>query len=68
MYEHIMSLSDEDVRAIASLCHHDVDLMKEAIPSEMIKMCIDTLTSQHVTPEEQALGYLTQKKLKTLSR
>ena len=33
----------------------------------MIKVCINTLTSQHVTPEKQALGYFTQKKLKTLS-
>ena len=62
-----MSLSVEDLRAIASLYHHDVDLSKETIPSEMIKMCINTLTPQHVIPVEQSFSYFTQKKLKTLS-
>ena len=66
MYEHIMSLLVEDVRAIAALCHNDVDLSEDAIPSERIKVCINTLTSQHVIPEEQVLGYFTWKKLKTL--
>ena len=59
IYEHIMSLLVEDVRVIASLHHNDVDLSEDVIPSEMIKVCINTLNFQHVTPGEQALGYFT---------
>ena len=33
----------------------------------MIQLCINTLTSNAVTPEEEALGYLTRKKLQWLS-
>ena len=40
MYEQIMSLLVEDVRAIVSLCHHDVDLLEDAISSQMIKICV----------------------------
>ena len=38
-----------------------------AISSEMIQLCINTLNSDHMTKEEQALGYFTRKKLKRLS-
>ena len=62
-----MSLSFEDIRAIASLCNEDVDMSEESIPSEMIKVCINTLNSEHMTKEEQVLGYFTRKKLKRLS-
>ena len=64
MYEHIRSLLVEDTRAISSLCYNDVDLFEDEIPSAMIKMCINTLNSQHITHEEQALGYFTRKNLK----
>ena len=67
IYEHIMSLWVEDIRAIASLNQNDADLSKDTIPSEMIKVCINTLTSQHVTPKEKSLGHFIWKKLKTLS-
>ena len=67
MFEHVMSLSIEDVRTIASLCYDDINLSEEAIPSEMIKVCINTLISQHVTLEEQYFGYFTWKILKSLS-
>ena len=39
----------------------------EAILTEMIQFCINTLMSDAVTPEEEALGYLMRKKLKRLS-
>ena len=65
--EHVMSLSVEDITAIASLCNEDVDMSEEAISSEMIKICINTLNSEHMTKEEQALGYFTRKRLKRLS-
>ena len=44
-----------------------MDMSEDAIPLEMIKVCINTLNSDHMTPKEQSLGYFTQKKLKRLS-
>ena len=55
-----------DIRAIASIRFTDMDMTEDAIPSEMIKVCINTLNSDHMTPEEQSLGYFTRKKLKRL--
>ena len=62
-----MSLSVEDIRAIAFIRHEDVDMSPEAISSEIIQLCINTLNSDHMTKDEQALGYFTRKKLKKLS-
>ena len=42
-------------------------MSEDAIPTEIIKVCINTLNSDFMTPEEQALGYFTRKKLKRLS-
>ena len=39
----------------------------EAMFTEMIQLCINTLTSDAITPEEGALGYFTRKKLQGLS-
>lgn len=41
-------------------------MSSEAIPIEMIQLCINTLASDEITPEEQALGCFTQKKLEKL--
>ena len=41
-------------------------MSEEEIPTGMIKLCINTLNSDVVTPEEEALGYFTRKKLKNL--
>ena len=65
--QHVMSLSVEDIRAISSIRHEEVDMSPEAISSEMIQLCINTLNSDHMTKEEQALQYFTRKKLKKLS-
>lgn len=46
-----MSLSTEDV----------ID-----ITSGMIKLCINVLNSDHITPEEQSLRYFTRKKFETI--
>ena len=68
--EHEHTLSIDDIHAIAALKpsrkYSHLDMSPEAISTEMIQLCINTLTSDAVTPEEQALGYFTQKKLKTL--
>ena len=45
----------------------DMDMSEDSIPSEMIKVCINTLNSNHMTPKEQSLGYFTHKKLKSTS-
>ena len=42
-------------------------MSEEAIPTEVIKAIINTLNSDSITPEEQALGYFTRKRLKKLS-
>ena len=68
--DHVMSLSIADIRAIASIRHYDdddVDLTEEEMPAEVIKLCINTLNSDHITPEEQSLGFYTRKKLKRLT-
>ena len=65
--EHVPTLSVEDIRAITSIRFTDRDKSEDAIPTEMIKVCINTLNSDFMTPEEQALGYFTRKKLKRLS-
>lgn len=41
-------------------------MSEEAIPTDMIKLCINTLNSDAITPEEKTLGYFTRKKLKNL--
>ena len=45
--EHMMSLSVGDIRDIASLRNDNVDMSEEPISSEMIKVCINTLNSEH---------------------
>ena len=61
--EHEHTLSIDDIRAIAALKpsrkYSNLDMSPEAISTEMIQLCINTLTSDAVTPEEQVLGYFT---------
>ena len=64
--EHVMSLSIEDIRAIAPV-RHRIDMSESAISSEMIQLCINILNSDHMIKEEQTLGYFTRKKLKRLA-
>ena len=68
--EHEHTLSINDIRAITTLKPHqkysNIDMSPEVISTEMIQLCINTLTLDAVTLEEQALSYFTQKKLKKL--
>ena len=57
--EHVPTLSIEDIRAITSIRYTDRDMSGDAIPSEIIKVCINTLNSNFMMPEEQSLGYFT---------
>ena len=45
----------------------EIDMSEEAIPTDMIKLIINTLNLDSITSEEQALEYYTRKKLKRLS-
>ena len=65
--KHIMLFSIEYIRAIASLKNEDVDISEEAISSEMIKICINTLNLEHMIKEEQVLWSFTRNRLKRLS-
>ena len=69
--EHEHTLSIDDICAIAALKpsrnYSHLDMSPEAISTKMIQLCINTLTLDVVTLEEQALGYFTWKKLKTIS-
>ena len=47
--------------------YEGLDMSKEGISTKMIKLCINTLISDTMTPEEEALGYFTQNKFKNLS-
>ena len=42
-------------------------MTEEGISTEMIKLCINTLNSDAMTLEEEALEFFTQRKLKNLS-
>ena len=44
-----------------------LDKLEEGISTKMIKLSINTLNSDAMTPEEEALRYFTLKKLKNLS-
>ena len=65
--EYILSLNLESIRAIASLRHSDLYLSEDSIPSDMIQIAIRTLQLDSITPEEQALGFFTRKKLRKLA-
>jgi ATP/maltotriose-dependent transcriptional regulator MalT len=51
--EHVMYLTIESIRAIASIRHANVDMSEEAIPNELIKIAINTLNSDSITSEER---------------
>ena len=68
--EHFYSLSIDDIIEIStskkSKWYEKLDIIEEEISTEMIKMCINTLNSDAMTPEKESLGYLTYNKLKNL--
>ena len=61
--EHEHTLSIDKICVIASLKpsrrYSDTHMSSEAILTEMIQLCINTLTLDVSTPNEQALGYFT---------
>ena len=60
-----MTFTVENIRSIASL-RFNVDISTEDVPIEMIKIAINTLQSDSITPEEAAIGHFTRQKIKKL--
>ena len=65
--EYMTPISLVDIRIFAPIHDPYLELCKSTIPTELIKVCINTLTFNATTPEEQALGYFARRKLKKLS-
>jgi hypothetical protein len=63
---HEMEIDYDSLRAITAL-RFDMDTSEESIPTEMIDIMINAIGSSAITPEEQALGNMTRKKLRNLS-
>ena len=53
------------LRHIAAL-RHNLDFSESSIPTDIILTVINSITSQAITPAEQALGKLTRRKLKSM--
>ena len=53
------------LRAIAAL-RSGLDFSEESIPTDIMLTVINSITSQSITPAEQALGKFTRRKLKTM--
>ena len=63
---HTLSFDMDTIRAIASIRFGDA-ITHQDTSDEEIRLWINTLGSDSITPEEQALGRLTRRKLKSLS-
>ena len=64
--DHMKTLYLNTVRAVSTLTT-GMDCAEEMVPNKMIRMAINTISSDHMTPEEEALGFFTRKRLKKLS-
>ena len=67
--EHKHVLTIDNIRAIASLQQtwkekEDIDMSKDEIPTKIVKLIINTLGFDEITPGEQQLGYCTRNKLR----
>ena len=65
--DHVPTLSIPDIRAIAAIRHPGIDFSETSISTEEVGVVINAITSHAITPEEQALGRFTRRKLKKLS-
>lgn len=65
--DHIPSISIDDLRHITAILNDDIsydDLL--SIPISELEIAINAIKSTKTTPEEQALGHFTRRKLKIL--
>ena len=65
--EHVASLSLYDIRNIATHRHYGVDFFDPDVPLDEIALHVSAIQSDSITPEEEALGTFTRRKLKKLS-
>jgi hypothetical protein len=63
----VPSIDLYSLRAIAKLRHPSISFEEEDIASEIVALAINAIQSKATTPEEQALGHFTRRKLKRLS-
>ena len=63
--DHVHSLTVADIRNIAAIKYPDIDF--DQISTEQIGVVVNAIQSHSITPEEQALGSFTRRKLKKLS-
>ena len=70
----IPTLDIHSLKAITKLRHPEIfednlhdPFDQSDISTELIKLMINAIQSKETTPEEQALGYFTRRKLKTLN-
>ena len=61
----IPDLDIATIRAIAALCS-GLDFSEDSIPTDVILIVINSITSQAITPGDQALGKFTHRKLKNM--
>ena len=59
----VPNLDIATIRAIAALCL-GLDFSEDSIPTDVIQIVINSVTSQAITPAKQALGKFTCRKLK----
>ena len=64
--EHVAELNVEMIQAISSL-KFGTDMDEDKLPTEVLNLAINTLSSNSMTPEEEKLGSFTRSKLKRLS-
>lgn len=64
---HSPTFTTADLRTIAAHLHPNQSFSTDDIDSEEIDIVINAITSSSITPEEQALGSLTRRKLMKLS-
>lgn len=69
--EHEYTLLIDDIRAIVAIKpsrrYGQLDMSPEVIPTIIIQLCINTLTSDAVTPEKEVVEYFMRKKLQQVS-
>jgi hypothetical protein len=66
MTDHTPTVTVADIRAIAAIRYPDVDFSASILSDETLHFAINAISSQAITPAEQAIGRFTRRKLKKL--
>ena len=65
--DHVPQLTINYIWSIAKHLHPDTDCTEDTVSDEEVVICINAVQSRAMTEEEEALGVLTRRKLKSLS-